>query len=703
MSAHLHTKTPDTQSTGTRPTDRGGTPHSGLADGAVGAATSSALQAPPYLSVWELSRRLLKVARPVIAPLGISVLARLAQLLVGIAMFGLAGWQIAATAAGEAALSLPATLWWLVGLALAKALLRYLEQFAGHWVAFRSLALLRGYFFTSLEPQAPALTEAMDSGDLLSRVTKDVDRVEVFFAHTLAPLTTAVLVPVAVLAHLGLTTSWWVALALLPFLVLAGAVVPALGGRASEAAAVRIRRARGSLSHQVTDSVQGVREVLAFGAQQRRLDQMARHEELIGSGLRTAGGWVAARRGLNQALLGGAVVAMTAVAGHLWVGGTLSAGQLGMSIGVALAAFAPVLAVEDFAVDLDQAWASARRIFEVTDRAPLVAQPDHPLDLATDAAAVVGAAEGGAAEGSAVGGVAEIGAAEGSTEGGAVGVRVRGVDFTHPALREAISAPIPARRRGDDVPPAASSAAPAVTAAASRPQVLHGVDLEIPAGKVTAIVGASGSGKSTLASLLTRTWDVDNGSVALVGTDGQEVDVRRLDLARLREVVAYAPQRPHVFNMSVADNLRLAAPHATEQELADACSAAALDEWLATEPAGLDTKVGEMGERVSGGQRQRLALARTLLRAAPVTVLDEATSQLDAATEARVLDGITRATRGRTLVVIAHRISTVRHADQIVVMDRGRVVEVGRWDELMAKPGGALAALAARESAAAGA
>lgn len=693
MSAHLHTP-----AAGAPAAERGGTPHSGPVGGEAGAAASSALQAPAYLSVWQLSRRLLQVARPVIAPLGISMLARLAQLLVGIAMFGLAGWQIAATAAGEAALSLPATLWWLVGLALAKALLRYLEQFAGHWVAFRSLALLRGYFFTSLEPQAPALTEAMDSGDLLSRVTKDVDRVEVFFAHTLAPLTTAVLVPVAVLTHLGMSTSWWVALALAPFLVLAGAVVPALGGRASEAAAVRIRRARGALSHQVTDSVQGVREVLAFGAQQRRLDQMASHEEQIGAGLRTAGGWVAARRGLNQALLGGAVVAMTGVAGHLWLAGELSAGQLGMAVGVALAAFAPVLAVEDFAVDLDQAWASARRIFEVTDRAPLVAQPDSPLELATGGAVD----DGGSSEGDAAEGGGANGSAVGTANGGAVGVRVRGVDFTHPALREALTAPAPTGR-GDDVPPAAPSTGPGAAPAAQRPQVLHGVDLDIPAGKVTAIVGASGSGKSTLASLLTRTWDTDAGSVELVGANGQAVDVRRLDLARLREVVAYAPQRPHVFNMSVRENLRLAAPGASEEAVAAACSAAALDEWLATEPAGLDTKVGEMGERVSGGQRQRLALARTLLRAAPVTVLDEATSQLDAATEARVLDGITRATRGRTLVVIAHRISTVRYADQIVVMDRGRVVEVGRWDELMAKPDGALAALAARESAATGA
>ncbi|MDO4791505.1 MAG: thiol reductant ABC exporter subunit CydC [Buchananella hordeovulneris] len=614
------------------------------------------------MTIWQLSARLLHVARPVIAPLGFSLLARLAQLLVGIAMFGLAGWQIAAVATGEpGALTTAQTLWCLVGLALAKALLRYLEQFAGHWVAFRSLALLRGHFFTSLEPQAPALTEAMDSGDLLSRVTKDVDRVEVFFAHTLAPLTTAILVPISVLTYLGVAGNWWLALTLAPFLVLAGAVVPSLGGRTGEEAARRIRAARGALSHQVTDSVQGVREVLAFGGQARRLEQMSAHEEQIAAGLRAAGGWVAARRGLNQALLGACVVAMTAVAGQQWTAGALSAGQLGMAIGVALASFAPVLAVEDFAVDLDQAWASARRIFEVTDRAPLVASPANPATISTD---------------------------------GPVGVRVRGVDFTHPDLRT--PAAVFPGGKGDDV----AAGAPA---GAARPQVLHGVDLDIPAGKVTAIVGASASGKSTLASLLTRTWDADAGCVELVGADSAAVDVRDLDLARLREVVAYAPQRPHVFNMSVRDNLLLAAPGAAADRLAAACSAAALDQWLATEPNGLETRVGEMGERVSGGQRQRLALARTLLRAAPVTVLDEATSQLDAATEARVLDGITKATAGHTLVVIAHRISTVKDADQIVVMDRGRVVEVGTWDELISRPGGALAALAARESAARGA
>lgn len=584
-----------------------------------------------------LARRLLGVARPVIAPLGISILARMSALLLGIAMFTLAGWQILAHVSGAAAAWPTARiLWTLVAMALGKALLRYLEQFAGHLVAFRSLALLRNHFFDRLEPQAPALTDAMDSGDLLSRVTKDVDRIEVFFAHTLAPGLTALIVPPAMLVWLGASTSWWLALALTPFLLLAGVLVPSLGGRASEEAATELRSARGALSHHVTDSVQGVREILAFGAQSRRAAQMSALEARVGSSQLVMGTWVARRRGLNQALLGGAVTTVALTAAALGGAGLLTLPEMGMAIGVALGSFAPILAVEDFAVDLDQAWASARRVFEITDREPLVTEPPTVSDAAR--------------------------ACDGTGN-----IVVSGVSFAYPDL----------------------------SGNSQRPQVIHDLSLVIPAGRVTAVVGASGSGKSTLASLLCRTWDPSAGSISIGG-----VDLRDLPLEQLRDMVAHAPQHPHVFNDSVWANLLMARPSASAGEIGAAVSAAALTDWLATEPDGLDTVVGEMGERISGGQRQRLALARALLRSAPITILDEATSQLDASTEARVLSGIAEATRGRTLVVIAHRISTIREADQIVVMDGGRIVETGTWDELMTR-GGPLAALVAREEPAA--
>ncbi|MDC4232754.1 thiol reductant ABC exporter subunit CydC [Actinomyces sp. B33] len=578
-----------------------------------------------------LARRLLAVARPVLAPLGLSVLARTAFLLLGVGLFAFAGWAVVAIPTGACgAWTTTGVVWALIAMSLLKGLARYLEQFAGHFVAFHSLALLRGYFYDRLEPQAPAATEGADSGDLLNRVTKDIDRIEVFFAHTLAPGLTAVIVPVAALTWMGAALSWWLVAALAAPLLAAGLLVPMIAGRATAAAAVDIRRTRGVLAAHVTDSVQGVREVLAFGAQRRRLAQMRALEDRIAAAQRAAGARVALRRTVNQALLGGSVIAVAATALGLVGAGEIAAPEAGLAVGAALGLFPSVLAVEDFTADLDQAFASAARVFAVTDRPPAVTDPAEPAD-----------------------------------SDGAGDIDVVGVSFAYPAPP-------------DDT--------------AARPDVLHDLTLRIPAGRTTAVVGASGSGKSTLGALLTRVWDPDRGSIRIGG-----VDLRDLPLERLRDLVASAPQRPYIFNASVRDNLLLAVPGASDADLARACADAGLDEWIASEPDGMGTGVGEMGERLSGGQRQRLALARALLRDAPIVVLDEATSQVDAATEKTVLDGIRRATRGRTLVVIAHRISTVADADLVVVMDAGRIVEQGAYEELMAS-GGALAALAARET-----
>ena len=186
-------------------------------------------------------------------------------------------------------------------------------------------------------------------------------------------------------------------------------------------------------------------------------------------------------------------------------------------------------------------------------------------------------------------------------------------------------------------------------------------------------------------------WDPDSGSISIGG-----VELREDTQDHIRSVVTLAPQRAHVFNDSIRANLLLARPDASDAELNDALEAVDLSEWIAAESEGIDTKVGEMGERISGGQRQRLALARALLRETPIIILDEATSQVDRETEARVLAGIRRRTSEKTLIVVAHRLDTIRDVDRIIVMDSGRIVESGTWDELY-ESGGALRALAERE------
>lgn len=211
---------------------------------------------------------------------------------------------------------------------------------------------------------------------------------------------------------------------------------------------------------------------------------------------------------------------------------------------------------------------------------------------------------------------------------------------------------------------------------------LDGIDLTVPAGGSLAVVGPTGSGKSTLSYLVPRLYDVTGGRVTLDGTD-----VRDLDFDTLARSVGVVSQETYLFHASVADNLRFAKPDATDEEIARAARAAQIHDHIAALPDGYDTLVGERGHRFSGGEKQRLAIARTILRDPPVLVLDEATSALDTHTEHAVQQAIDELSAGRTTLTIAHRLSTVRDADQIVVLDAGRITERGTHDELLAAEG----------------
>ncbi|MFE8961660.1 ABC transporter ATP-binding protein [Streptomyces iakyrus] len=222
--------------------------------------------------------------------------------------------------------------------------------------------------------------------------------------------------------------------------------------------------------------------------------------------------------------------------------------------------------------------------------------------------------------------------------------------------------------------------------------VLDGIDLTVPAGGSLAIVGPTGAGKSTLGYLVPRLYDVTGGRVTLDG-----VDVRDLDFDTLARAVGVVSQETYLFHASVADNLRFAKPDATDEELHQAARAAQIHDHIAALPDGYDTVVGERGHRFSGGEKQRLAIARTILRDPPVLILDEATSALDTRTEAAVQDAIDALSANRTTLTIAHRLSTVRGADQIVVLDAGRAVERGTHEELL-EEGGRYAALVRRDA-----
>jgi ATP-binding cassette subfamily B protein len=211
---------------------------------------------------------------------------------------------------------------------------------------------------------------------------------------------------------------------------------------------------------------------------------------------------------------------------------------------------------------------------------------------------------------------------------------------------------------------------------------LHDISLVIEPGETIAIVGSSGSGKSTLASLLPRLYDVTGGSLKIDGHD-----VRDLTGTSLRSAIGVVSQDPHLFHESMESNLRYAKPDATTEEIEEACRAARIYDTIAALPDGLATIVGDRGYRMSGGEKQRLAIARLLLKDPAMMILDEATSHLDNENEALVQEALDEALKGRTAIVIAHRLSTIRDASRIVVINDGRIVEQGSHDDLMARDG----------------
>jgi ATP-binding cassette subfamily C protein CydCD len=400
----------------------------------------------------------------------------------------------------------------------------------------------------------------------------------------------------------------------LPFILFAALAPWVMRARIDRLGAAA-RDALGFLSAYVTETIQGLSDLVAFQAVGRRR----------GGFMEAVRGYQGVRLKLLSDLasqtaqleivtgLGGLSVA---VVGALLVAhGQLAATTLPLLILIALAAFLPISEIAQVSRQLADTIASTRRLHTVNEeKPPVVDGPKRPP-----------APVGGSA------------------------IRFNGVGFFYPGAR--------------------------------RP-ALDGVSLDVPAGATLAIVGPSGAGKTTLASLLLRFWDPQDGRIAIDG-----VDLREFELDHLRRRISLVSQDTYLFNDTLRANVALARPDADEAAIERALEQAALADFVASLPEGLDTPVGERGVQLSGGQRQRVAIARAFLKNAPTLILDEATSHLDAVSEAQVRNALDALMRDRTTIVIAHRLSTVRHADLLAVLDGGRLVESGTHAELVARNG----------------
>jgi len=566
------------------------------------------------MSHFAILVRLLRFMRPLNGVMVVSTVARTIKLLMQVALIAFA---VAAVSRYVAAPEL-GTLWSIIAMlamyAFLLGLFNYIETYTGHYVAFQLLAMLRNEFYDRMEPLAPAGTMALRSGDAVSRVINDCERVEPFYAHTIAPAISALVVPTLLLLFLAKVYHPLFAWTLLPFLLVMGIVVPLLTALIGREGSEEWRRFQGEVNAFLTDSLQGLRDTIAFGYGERRRQQAWELGEKLQAGQDHLARADSFQRAVTELVIGAAALAM------LWVGWDLvqqglidPLAQLPVVVAVALTSFYATTGLNNVVNDYKVAIVSARRLFEMTDQEPAV------TDLVSTSAKP----------------------ADGS-------ISFRNVSFGY------------------------SSDSP----------VLRDISFEIPAGRHMAIVGTSGAGKSTIASLLLRFWDADQGEILIGGQP-----VKNFTLDGLRSLIAVVSQRNYIFNTTIGDNIRMGKLDATQAEIDQAARRARLKDWIDSLPQGYETPVGEMGSKISGGQRQRLAIARALLKDAPILILDEATSNLDVQTEREVNEAITELARGRTVLTIAHRLSTVRNAAEIMVLEQGRIVEQGTDAELMRSNG----------------
>jgi ATP-binding cassette subfamily B protein len=521
----------------------------------------------------------------------------------------------------------------VAGLAVADAGLSLIERYASARVGEGLIYDMRSKVFAHIQRMPIAFFTRTHTGALISRLNNDVLGAQQVFTSTLTNLINSIFT-LALTLGVMFALSWQitlVALVMLPLFLLPARWI----GRKLAAITRESYNLNASLNTMMTErfNVAGALLVKIFG---RPVEE---DEQFSGKAARVRDiGVTSAMYGrvFFAALMLVASLATALVYG--WGGVEAVRGVLDVGTVVALTAYltrlyGPLTSLSNVNVDIMTALVSFDRVFEVLDLKPLIAE--------------------------------RVGAAP--LPDGPAGIAFEHVDFAYPS--------------GASVSLASLESVAALDTAAESP-VLRDVTFTAAPGELVALVGPSGAGKTTISQLVSRLYDVDRGAVRLAG-----MDVRAATFASIRETVGYVTQDAHLFHDTIRANLAYARPDATDAQMWDAVEEAQIADLVRSLPAGLDTVVGERGYRLSGGEKQRLSIARLLLKAPRIVVLDEATAHLDSESEALVQRALATALAGRTALVIAHRLSTVRQADRIVVLEAGRVVEVGTHQQLLAAGG----------------
>lgn len=540
-----------------------------------------------------------------------------------IALIGTSSWLISAAALHPSIAELQVAIVGVRFFGISRGVFRYFERLTSHQVTFSLLSRLRIWFYTALEPLAPARLMKYRSGDLLSRVISDVETLENFYIRVISPPLVAILISLSTAAFVGLYDArlGWV---LLAFLLSLGLGIPLLARVQGKKDGKALISQRAQLHIQLVDGIQGLSDLLANGRATAHSSKIALLGQVYGETQQGAARISGFHSGLGNLLTNLGMWTVLVLAIPLVSTGQISGVMLGALAMIALVSFEAVLPLPLAAQLLEESLEAGRRLFEIVDAEPEIIENEK--------------------------------------------LKVEGLEKEERGKKKELSSiefsNIVFSYSENDEP------------------ALNDISFKVNAGRNLVVVGASGAGKSTLKNLLLRFWEFREGDIML---DGKSLHDFYAD--DIRAQISVIPQQAYFFNASIHDNLSLARPDASQDEIEDAAKQAQIHEFIARLPKGYNTFIGEQGARLSGGERQRLAIARAMLKDAPILILDEPTANLDPITEKEILKSLFTLMRGKTSLLITHRLIGLENADEILVMNHGKIVQRGDHAQLTREAG----------------
>lgn len=487
-----------------------------------------------------------------------------------------------------------------IGFGVLRGLLRYLEQYSNHYIAFRLLAVLRDKIFATLRDLAPAKLESKQKGSIIAMITSDIETLEVFYAHTISPICIAVVVSASVLLFVNFVSSWWLSLVAFIGYVFVGIIVPMVSSDKLKSSGVRYRAEFASFNSYFLDSIKGIKEIVLNNAGQKREKEVNRRSDILLAETKNMKRDITKAAAITELFISVFIMLTLVIGIVLVVNGELSLGKMIIAVVTIFGSFGPVVAISALPGNLTQTFAAGDRILNLLAEKPEVTAVVNGQNFTFD------------------------------------NLEVKDLSFSYQ----------------EQIP------------------VLEEISMKVKKGEIVGIVGESGCGKSTLLKLLLRFWQKEKGQIVYSG-----IDIDDINTDNLLDNVTMVSQQTYLFNESIEDNLRIAKPDATQQEIERACKLASIHDFILSLPNGYKTKVAALGDNFSAGEKQRIGLARAFLLGSDLILLDEPTSNVDSINEGTILQALKEQKNKKGIILVSHRESTMAIADRVYRFEKNKLYE----------------------------